>query len=81
VSTGVPQPTTILWFIGDDTIMESSDKYTIRGDQLIIHNVSFNDVNIQYGCVAQNFANGLQQNDSLSEFYSACSKPIYIYCM
>ena len=74
--TGVPQPT-IHWFIGsdiNDTIVESSDKYTIRGDQLIINNVSYSDTNTSYGCIADNTADRVLQSDYITEFYPACSK-------
>ena len=73
--TGVPQPT-IQWFIGNinNTIVESSDKYTIRGDRLIINNVSYSDTNTSYGCIADNVADGILQSDHITEFYPACSK-------
>ena len=75
VSTGVPQPT-INWFIGDlnNTLMESSDKYTIRGDQLTINNVSYSDTNTSYGCTADNIAGEMFERDYIIESYPACSK-------
>ena len=75
LSTGVSQPT-IHWFIGDinNTIAESSDKYTIRGDQLIINNVSYSDTNISYGCIAENTAGEVFESDDIIESYPACSK-------
>ena len=75
ILVGVPQPT-IHWYIGDDnTIVESSEKYTIRGDQLVINNVSLSDINTFYGCAAHNFANGVMQMDDVTRFFSVCRKP------
>ena len=75
ILVGVPQPT-IYWYMGDDnTIVESSEKYTIRGDQLVINDVSFSDINTFYGCVAHNFAGGVMQMDNITKIFPACSKP------
>ena len=72
---GVPQPT-IHWYVGDDnTLVESSEKYTIRRDQLVINNVSISDINTFYGCAAHNFANGVMQMDDVIRFFPDCSKP------
>ena len=75
VLVGVPQPT-IHWYIGDgNTLVESSEKYTIRGDQLVINDVSLSDINTFYGCAAHNFADGVMQTDNIAQFFPACSKP------
>ena len=75
VLIGVPQPT-IHWYIGDgNTLVESSEKYTIRGDQLVINDVSLSDINTFFGCAAHNFANGVMQTDSIRKFFPGCSKP------
>ena len=74
---GLPQPT-IHWYIGDDntlSLVESSEKSTIRGDQLVISNVSISDINTFYGCAAHNFAGGVMQMDNFTQIFPACSKP------
>ena len=80
--SGIPQPT-IQWYIGDgiqwysgdgSTLVEDSEKYTIRGDQLIVNNVSYSDVNISYGCVAHNVAGGMIWMDNITQSFPACSK-------
>lgn len=78
VSTGIPPPT-IHWFVENinGTIIESSDKYTVRGDQLIINDVSYSDINTEYGCVGHNFADRAPQRSLMSQFYSACSKLMF----
>ena len=74
VLIGVPQPT-IHWYIGDDnTLVESSEKYTIRGDQLVINDVSLSDINTFYGCAAHNFAGGVMWMDNITQLFPACSK-------
>ena len=75
VSTGVPQPT-IQWFIRDidNVITESSNKYTLREDQLIISDVSYSDTNVSYGCSAHNIADGVMEMDNITKLYPACSK-------
>ena len=79
VSIGIPQPS-IHWFIEDvnNTIVEG-DKYTIRGDQLIINNVNYSDIDMSYGCVAHNIINRVIQMDNITKFYPACSKHYYMY--
>ena len=72
--TGIPQPT-IQWYIGDgNTLVEDSEKYTTRGDHLVINNVSYSDINTSYGCAANNTAGEVIWMDNITQSFPACSK-------
>ena len=74
VLTGIPQPT-IQWYIRDgNTLVEDSEKYTIRGEQLVINNVSYSDINTSYECAAHNIAGGVIWMDNITQSFPACSK-------